>query len=127
MFSRSMASSTASFRTCTCGKSFRYTATFPDGTQEILLSVPAFDFGWQSVYRLAESRFLPKGTRIDCLAHFDNSPKNPFNPDPSRNVVWGEQTFEEMMIGYIDVAFQDENPAVSDRRAALSQNVSAAR
>ena len=111
----------------TRGKSFSYTATFPDGTQEILLSVPAFDFAWQSVYRLAEPRFMPKGTRIDCLAYFDNSPKNPFNPDPSRKVVWGEQTFEEMMIGYIDVAFQDENPAVPNHPAAHSGGATAAR
>jgi peroxiredoxin/mono/diheme cytochrome c family protein len=102
------------------GKSFRYTATFPDGSQEILLSVPAYDFAWQSVYRLAGPRFLPKGTRIDCLAHFDNSAKNPVNPDPSRKVVWGEQTFEEMMIGFIDVSFRDRKPAVSSRAAATT-------
>jgi hypothetical protein len=100
------------------GKSFRYTATFPDGSQEILLSVPAYDFAWQSVYRLAGPRFLPKGTRIDCLAHFDNSARNPVNPDPSQKVTWGEQTFEEMMIGFIDVAFRDRKPAIADRTAA---------
>jgi hypothetical protein len=94
------------------GKSFRYTATFPDGSQEVLLSVPAYDFAWQSVYRLAGTRFFPKGTRIDCQAHFDNSAGNPVNPDPTRKVSWGEQTFEEMMIGFIDVAFRDRNPVV---------------
>jgi hypothetical protein len=92
------------------GKSFRYTATFPDGGREILLSVPGYDFAWQSVYRLARPRQMPKGTRIDCLAHFDNSSKNPSNPDPSLKVVWGDQTFEEMMIGYIDVTFLDRTP-----------------
>ena len=100
------------------GKSFRYTATFPDGNCEILLSVPGYDFAWQSVYRLARPRHIPKGTRIDCLAHFDNSSKNPANPDPSRKVVFGEQTFEEMMIGYIDVAFLDRTLEVSDRPVA---------
>ena len=120
-------SSIASFRTCTLrGKSFRYTATFPDGSHEVLLSVPAYDFAWQSVYRLAEPRHIPKGTRIDCLAHFDNSSKNPSNPDPSRKVVWGDQTFEEMMIGYIDVTFQDENPAVSNYPTVRSRGSSAA-
>jgi hypothetical protein len=59
--------------------------------------VPGYDFAWQSVYRFARTRHIPKGTRIDCLAHFDNSSKNPSNPDPSRKVVWGEQTFEEIM------------------------------
>jgi peroxiredoxin len=84
------------------GKSFEYTAHYPDGKSEVLLSVPAYDFGWQSNYRLAEPRRVPKGTRIDCLAHFDNSAKNPSNPDPTKTVRWGDQTFEEMMIGYVD-------------------------
>jgi hypothetical protein len=100
------------------GKSFRYTATFPGGKQEVLLSVPAYDFAWQSVYRLAEPRRIPKGTRIDCQAHYDNSSKNPANPDPSRKVVWGDQTFEEMMIGYIDVAFLDRTPEAAKRPVA---------
>src|SRR5947209_3410771 len=55
------------------GQDFRYSAIYPDGTAEILLSVPAYDFGWQSVYRLVEPKRMPKGTRIECLAHFDNS------------------------------------------------------
>ena len=84
------------------GKDFQYTATYPDGPSEVLLSVPAYDFGWQSYYRLAEPKAMPQGTRIDCLAHFDNSADNPANPDPTKAVSWGEQTFEEMMIGYID-------------------------
>jgi hypothetical protein len=107
------------------GKSFRYTATFPDGKQEVLLSVPAYDFAWQSVYRLAEARRIPKGTRIDCLAHYDNSSKNPANPDPSRKVVWGDQTFEEMMIGYIDVAFLDRTPELTKRPAAAATGTKA--
>jgi hypothetical protein len=100
------------------GKSFKYTATFPDGGREVLLSVPDYDFAWQSVYRLARPRPMPKGTRIDCLAHFDNSADNPSNPDPSRKVAWGDQTFEEMMIGYIDVAFLDRTPEAAKRPVA---------
>ena len=84
------------------GKDFRYTATYPDGRTEILLSVPAYDFGWQSSYILAAPKAIPRGTRIDCLAHFDNSTDNPANPDPSAQVEWGEQSFEEMMIGFYD-------------------------
>jgi peroxiredoxin len=91
------------------GKSFQYEATFPDGRKQVLLSVPAYDFGWQSVYRLAEPLAMPRGTRIDCLAHFDNSAANPANPDPASSVSWGEQTFQEMMIGYID--YLDDAPA----------------
>ncbi|AGA25695.1 c-type cytochrome [Singulisphaera acidiphila] len=93
------------------GKDFRYTATYPDGRMEVLLSVPAYDFGWQSVYRLAEPKPMPAGTRIDCLAHFDNSEENPANPDPSVAVRWGEQTFDEMMIGFID--FDEESPSLN--------------
>lgn len=84
------------------GKDFRYTATYPDGRTEILLSIPAYDFGWQSVYRLVAPKPMPAGTRIDCVAHFDNSAANPANPDPTVAVGWGEQTFDEMMIGFID-------------------------
>jgi mono/diheme cytochrome c family protein len=90
------------------GKSFRYKATYPDGRTEVLLSVPAYDFGWQSVYRLVEPKPMPRGTRIDCLALFDNSPRNPNNPNPSQTVTWGEQTFDEMMVGFID--YRDDQP-----------------
>jgi hypothetical protein len=85
------------------GKDFRYTITRPGQPPEVMLSVPAYDFGWQSYYTLANPLNLPKGTKIDCLAHYDNTDKNPYNPDPSKTVRWGDQTFEEMMIGYIDV------------------------
>ncbi len=85
------------------GKDFKYVITKPGGEPETLLSVPAYDFGWQSYYTLKEPTTLPAGTVIDCTAHYDNSPANPYNPDPTKAVRWGEQTFEEMMIGYIDV------------------------
>jgi peroxiredoxin/mono/diheme cytochrome c family protein len=87
------------------GKDFLYRARYPDGKTEVLLSVPRFDFNWQSVYRPAEPLRMPKGTRIECVAHFDNSAKNRNNPDPMRSVYWGDQTWEEMMIGWLDVAF----------------------
>ena len=96
------------------GKTFKYTAQYPDGTNELLLSVPAYDFAWQSVYRLAEPKFLKKGTRIDCEAHFDNSSANPANPDATKTVRWGPQTYEEMMIGYVD--FADELPPSDAKR-----------
>ena len=84
------------------GKDFRYEAVYPDGRTETLLSVPAYDFAWQSYYRLKEPLAVPKGTVIHCVAHFDNSDKNLANPDPNKEVRWGDQTYEEMMIGYID-------------------------
>jgi mono/diheme cytochrome c family protein len=82
------------------GKDMTYTAHFPDGRSETLLSVPKYDFNWQITYQLAEPRLLPAGTRIEVIAHFDNSPGNKFNPDPTQEVRWGDQTSEEMMIGF---------------------------
>jgi hypothetical protein len=82
------------------GKDFKYTVTFPDGRQEVLLNVPRYDFNWQLGYELKQTMHLPKGTRIDCVAHFDNSVNNKYNPDPNKEVKWGDQTFEEMMIGF---------------------------
>ena len=84
------------------GKSFEYVATYPDGKKEVLLRVPEYDFNWQTVYRLEKPLRLPAGTRIDCTAIFDNSSKNRNNPNPGRIVLWGEQTWEEMMIGFVD-------------------------
>lgn len=84
------------------GRDFEYRAVYPDGTREILLSVPQYDFNWQSAYRLKSPKRLPAGTRIECTAHYDNSKGNPANPDPKKNVTWGDQTWEEMMIGYLD-------------------------
>jgi hypothetical protein len=84
------------------GKDFKYTVVYPDGREEVLLDVPKYDFGWQLHYDLKAPINLPEGTRIDCVAHFDNSPNNKFNPDPSKEVKWGDQTWEEMMMGFFD-------------------------
>ncbi len=86
----------------TRGKDWTYVAHFPDGRTQELLSVPRYDFNWQESYILNEPIDLPKGTRVECIAHFDNSEANFANPDPTSPVRWGEQTWEEMMIGYID-------------------------
>jgi peroxiredoxin/mono/diheme cytochrome c family protein len=86
------------------GKDFEYRVVYPDGRSEVLLSVPRWDFGWQSGYRLAQPLRLPAGTRVECTAHFDNSADNPNNPDPTKAVAWGDQTWEEMMIGFVDYA-----------------------
>ncbi|MGH9348364.1 MAG: thiol-disulfide isomerase [Vicinamibacterales bacterium] len=82
------------------GKDFTYTATYPDGRREILLRVANYDFNWQLTYWLKTPLALPKGTRLEGIAHFDNSSRNPANPDPKAEVRWGDQTFEEMMIGF---------------------------
>ena len=90
------------------GKDFRYDFKVPGGSYETLLSVPNYDFNWQNAYQLANYRMLPKGTRLRCVAHFDNSENNLANPDPTKTVYWGDQTWEEMMIGYFDVAVDVE-------------------
>jgi peroxiredoxin len=96
------------------GKAFRYEATYPDGNTEVLLDVPRYDFGWQTNYRLSEPKLMPRGTRIDCYAVFDNSADNLNNPDPKAAVRFGDQTWEEMMIGFFEAtpAHEDrQNPA----------------
>jgi len=82
------------------GKDMTYTAYYPDGTKETLLSVPKYDFNWQITYQLAQPKTLPAGTKVEVIAHYDNSANNKFNPDPSKDVKWGDQTWEEMMIGF---------------------------
>lgn len=84
------------------GRTIVYTATYPDGTKEDLLDVPSWDFNWQTTYRLATPKQLPRGTRIDVVAHYDNSANNPHNPNPNATVMWGEPTYAEMMIGFLD-------------------------
>jgi peroxiredoxin len=86
------------------GKSFRYEAKFPDGSSEIVLDVPNYDFNWQTAYQLAEPLKLPPGSYLHCTAAYDNSADNLNNPDPTQAVRWGDQTWNEMMIGYFDVA-----------------------
>jgi hypothetical protein len=82
------------------GKDMTYIAHYQDGTSETLLSVPKWDFNWQITYMLAKPKLLPKGTELEVIAHYDNSANNKFNPDPSKDVRWGDQTWEEMMIGF---------------------------
>jgi hypothetical protein len=82
------------------GKDFQYVAKYPTGESEVLLHVPKYDFNWQHTYVLAQPKVLPAGTVIECTAHFDNSPNNKFNPDPKATVRWGDQSWEEMMIGF---------------------------
>ncbi len=90
------------------GKDFTFEAAYPDGKKEILLSVPHYDFLWQNSYHLEHEIRLPAGSRINCTAHFDNSPNNKSNPDPTKTVHFGEMTWQEMMIGWLDYYYVDE-------------------
>jgi hypothetical protein len=99
------------------GKDFRYTVVYPDGREEVILNVPKYDFNWQLGYELKTPLHLPKGARIDCVAHFDNSPNNKWNPDPTKEVRWGDQTWDEMMIGF----FLYRVPAAASAVSATSE------
>ena len=82
------------------GKDVRYSIVYPDGREEVVLRVPKYDFNWQLEYKLAEPKLMPKGSTLVITAHYDNSTGNKFNPDPTATVRWGDQTWEEMLIGY---------------------------
>ena len=86
------------------GKAFKFTGVWPDGRRQVLLDIPRYDFNWQHNYRLLESIATEPGFRVECEGRFDNSPNNPANPDPTIAVRWGDQTFEEMMLGLFEVA-----------------------
>jgi hypothetical protein len=92
------------------GKRFEYNIVHPDGRTEPLLQVN-YDFYWQLSYRLAVPRSLNAGTELQAVAWYDNSRKNPHNPDPDSAVRWGDQTYDEMMVGFFDIAV----PAALDK------------
>ncbi|MBL8219917.1 MAG: thiol-disulfide isomerase [Bryobacterales bacterium] len=85
------------------GKAFEVKAVLPDGTSRMVLKVPRYDFHWQPYYYLETPLSLPAGARLECTAWYDNSANNPRNPAPEETVRWGEQSWEEMMIGWFDV------------------------
>jgi peroxiredoxin len=91
------------------GKSFRYEAAYPNGSREILLDVPRFDFNWQNRYELAEPKRLPAGTTLHCIAHYDNSATNSNNPDPDATVHTGQQSWDEMFNGYFEFALAEQD------------------
>jgi len=90
------------------GKDMTMTAIFPNGEKKTLLKVPRYDFNWQHTYLLKEPIAIPSGTRILVTAHFDNSKRNAFNPDPTATVRWGDPTYDEMMIGGMDYTIDEE-------------------
>lgn len=82
------------------GKHMKFTAVYPDGSEELLLSVPAYSFNWQLSHELEEPLLVPAGTKIIAVGAFDNSSQNDFNPDPNVELNWGEQSWEEMFMGF---------------------------
>ena len=90
------------------GKDFEYRLTYPTGETQTILRVPHYDFSWQFWYDPVAEMVLPKGTKISCTAHYNNSVNNPNNPDATKEVRWGDQSWEEMMIGFFDVVFPSD-------------------
>jgi hypothetical protein len=103
------------------GKDILYKATYPDGRSEILLSVPRYNFNWQVYYYPAKPIALPKGSKLDVLAHFDNSTANKMNPDPTKSVRFGEQTWDEMMNGFFDYTLDNQSLLKASPTAASSK------
>jgi hypothetical protein len=84
------------------GKDMKYEVVYPDGRRETLLWVDRYNFNWQTLYKLKKPVPIPRGTKLIVTAHFDNSAKNKYNPDPARAVRFGEPTYDEMLVGFVD-------------------------
>ncbi len=105
------------------GKWMRYTARYPDGTEEVLLNVPNYRFDWQRNYELKEPKRLPKGTELIVEAAWDNSSLNLNNPDPTKTVGWGDQTFNEMFFASCRYTYPDAKPSGETKTASASQSI----
>ncbi|HEX4986417.1 MAG TPA: redoxin family protein [Burkholderiales bacterium] len=108
------------------GSAARFTAHYPDGREEILLSVPRYDFAWQPLYVLSPSKFIPAGTRVVMDMTWDNSAQNPANPDPDRVVRWGDQTWEEMNVGWFRYRAATAEERAEDVRTRAQAHAAAA-
>lgn len=111
------------------GKNFKYTLTYPDGEKKELLKVSDYDFNWQTGYDFETPLRVPAGSRLDCIAHFDNSAKNEDNPDPTKNVIFGNESYDEMMIGFVDYIVEEgirpkpvESPVVPKAKELAQTN-----
>ncbi|MFC4310839.1 redoxin domain-containing protein [Steroidobacter flavus] len=104
------------------GKASDFIATYPDGRTETLLSVPNYDFNWQTTYELKTPKLLPAGTKVTHHTTWDNSAQNKANPDPNREVPWGQQTWDEMLYGVVRYRYVNESDAPTAPPAKVSQN-----
>ena len=113
------------------GKDFEYRVVYPNGETRTILRVPQYNWHWQLWYNLAEPIDLPPGARIECTAHFDNSPNNPENPDSTKTVTWGQQSWDEMMVGFFNLVYDPkilpkdllpETKDVAKSKAAAARN-----
>jgi mono/diheme cytochrome c family protein len=102
------------------GKDMKYEVIYPDGRRETLLWVPKFNFNWQLQYYLKKPVTIPKGAKLIVTAHYDNSEKNKYNPDPKKDIRWGDPTYDEMMIGWMDFVMDNPSKAVKPDAAKAS-------
>lgn len=100
------------------GKRMRFYAEYPDGRKEELLNIAKYNYNWQLDYELKEPKFMPAGTKVTAIAAFDNSTQNKANPDPAREVPWGQQSWDEMFFGAVTYKFVDQG----NTRVAQDQN-----
>ena len=98
------------------GKSWEYRMVYPDGRSEVVLSVPRYDFNWQTYYEFARPLAAPKGSRLEATARYDNSASNKWNPDPTKDVRWGQQTWDEMQ--YTGINYFVDTPSAQPARAS---------
>ena len=108
------------------GKSSQFSVVYPDGTEEVLLHVPNYDFNWQTTYELAEPKYIPAGTKIVHTTWWDNSGQNPANPDPTIEVTWGEQSWEEMLFGAVLMRMATEEEVAANEGTASGQDLASA-
>jgi hypothetical protein len=99
-----------------------FVAEFPDGHHEVILDVPRYEFDWQNLYVLDRPKPMPEGTILHTEARFDNSADNPNNPDPRRAVTFGEQTWDEMHVGYLNFVLADQDLVLGAPRSERLDN-----
>lgn len=108
------------------GKASQFSVVYPDGTEEVLLHVPNYDFNWQTTYELAEPKYIPAGTKIVHTTWWDNSAQNPANPDPTIEVTWGEQSWEEMLFGAVLMRMATEEEVAANEGQQSGQDLASA-
>jgi len=108
------------------GKSSQFSVVYPDGTEEVLLHVPNYDFNWQTTYELAEPKYIPAGTKVVHTTWWDNSGQNPANPDPTAEVTWGDQSWEEMLFGAVLMRMATEEEVAANEGQASGQDLASA-
>jgi hypothetical protein len=99
------------------GRTMKFEALYPDGRREIIASIPRYDFNWQLTYQLATPKKIPAGTWAVLTGSWDNSARNPANPDPKRTVHWGDQSFDEMFLGWYNVTWDQSAPPTVAQKA----------